>query len=70
LRRCGRIVNDADRLLNDIDRLGSTDELDFGQRGATVHAGEKIPRAGHPNTTPASGAAWTDEGVGRQFGSK
>ena len=65
-----RIVNDADRLLNDIGRLDiDTDELDFGRAAPQLHVGEKIPV---PDTQYGTDF-WRgvdDEGVGGQFGSK
>jgi hypothetical protein len=55
--RC--IVNDADRLLNNIDRLDiDTDELDSARAAPQPHAGEKIPMP-DTQTTPTPGAAPT-----------
>ena len=57
-----RIVNDAERILIDIDRLDiDAEELELG-RGLTrtAHAGEKIPIP-EPNTTPTSGATSATE---------
>jgi hypothetical protein len=65
-----RIVNDADWLLNDIDRLDiDADELDFGRAAPQLHADEKIPVP----DTQYEADFWRgvdDEGVGGQLGSK
>ena len=65
-----RIVNDADRLLNDIGPARHRHRRPgFRARGTTAHAGEKIPV---PDTQYDTDF-WRgvdDEGVGGQFGSK
>ncbi len=68
-----RIVNDADRILNEVERLDiDAGELDMGrgaahQYDAGENAGEKIPIA----DTPYDFEFWRDvddEGVGGQHG--
>jgi len=64
-----RIVNDADRLLNDLERLDiDAAELELG-KPTTSQTGEKIPV---PDTQYDSDF-WRDvddEGVGGQFGKR
>jgi hypothetical protein len=65
-----RVVNDADRLLNDVERLDiDASELEFGRATPRHHPGEKIPV---PDTQYDT-EFWRDvddEGVGGQSGSR
>lgn len=65
-----RIVNDADRLLNYVDRLDiDVAELDLGRVAAQQQTGEKIPVSDMPYDTEF----WRDvddEGVGGLHGPK
>jgi hypothetical protein len=66
--RC--IVNDADRLGNDIDRLDiDTGELDAGRAAPQMHAGDKIAMPDAQYDTDFRRGA-DDEGVGGQFGAQ
>ncbi len=65
-----RVVNDADRLLNDLDRIEiDVSELGVARGGTSSHSGEKIPV---PDTQYDTDF-WRDvddEGVGGQFGTR